>query len=215
MMSEAALFVVDEDSDVRMSVSEMLAGYDFRIETFASIREYLNQYDTHQPGCLLMDTVLSELEQLKLTPEFNDQHASCSALIITAFRRVLLPTAFMRTAATNLIEKPFQKDNLLRRIQTAIQLDSKTRHYLSRQIEFAELLQTLTKREREVLESVVQGKTTKLIAAGLGSSYHMVRNQRSSILKKLKVNSVVDAVRMVSEYWSFECFQNIFGSMGD
>ena len=69
--------------------------------------------------------------------------------------------------------------------------------------------------EWEVLESVVQGKTTKSIAAGLGSSYHTVRNQRSSILKKLKVNSVVDAVRMVSEYRSFECFQNIFGAMGD
>ena len=202
MMAEATLFVVDDDLAVRDSVSKLLAGSEFGIETFASTQKFLNQFDPNRPGCLLIDIQVPGIEGLDLTKRLKDQKTRYSTIIIMSFAQVSLPAAVMKAGATDLIEKPFQKEDLLPRVQAAMQLDAETRRHQTRQIEFGNLLHTLTNREREVFEHVVQGKSTKVIATELGSSYHTVRNQRSSILRKLKADTVVDAVRKVSEYRS-------------
>ena len=209
MMAEPTLFVVDDDLAVRNSVSELLAGSGFVIESFASTQEFLNQFDPNRPGCLLIDIQVPGIEGLDLTKRLKDQKTRYSTFVIMAFAQVSLPAAVMKAGVTDLIKKPFQKEDLLSRVQAAMQLDAETRRHQSRQIEFGSLLHSLTNREREVFERVVQGKSTKVIATELGSSYHTVRNQRSSILRKLKVGTVVDAVRKVSEYRSFEPFHDL------
>ena len=208
-MAEPTLFVVDDDSAVRKSVSELLAGSGFAILAFASTQEFLNQFDPNQAGCLLIDIQVPGIEGLDLTKRLKDQKTRYSTIVIMAFAQVSLPAAVMKAGTTDLIEKPFQKEDLLPRVQKAMQLNAETRRHQIRQIEFSNLLHSLTNREREVFERVVQGKSTKVIATELGSSYHTVRNQRSSILRKLKADTVVDAVRKVSEYRSFESFHDL------
>ena len=209
MLAEPTLFVVDDDLAVRNSVSDLLAGSEFEIESFASTQEFLNQFDPNRPGCLLIDIQVPGIEGLDLTKRLKDQKTRFSTILITAFAQVSLPAAVMKAGATDLIKKPFQKEDLLPRVQTAIRLVAETRRHQDRQIEFSNLLQSLTNREREVFEHVVQGKSTKVIATELGSSYHTVRNQRSSILRKLKADTVVDAVRKFSEYRSFDSFHQL------
>jgi FixJ family two-component response regulator len=155
-MAEPTLCVVDDDSAVRNSVSELLAGSGFRIKTFGSTQEFLNQFDPNQPGCLLIDIQVPGIEGLDLKKRLEDQKTRFSTIVITAFAQVSLQAAVMKAGATDLIEKPFQKEDLLPRVQAAMELDAETRRDQIRQIEFSNLLHSLTNREREVFEGVVQ-----------------------------------------------------------
>ena len=113
MMVEPTLFVVDDDLAVRNSVSELLADSEFGTLTFASTQEFLNQFDPNRPGCLLIDIQVPGIEGLDLTKRLNDQKKRYSTIVIIAFAQVSLPAAVMKAGATDLIEKPFQKEDLL------------------------------------------------------------------------------------------------------
>ena len=109
----------------------------------------------------------------------------------------------MKSGVKDFMEKPFSAEDLLRRVREAIRCDAEARHDRIGMDEITQRLDSLTPRETEILKLIVLGEPTKRIAIALGTSANTVRNQRSSILRKMKAGSVVDLVRMaISAGWS-------------
>jgi RNA polymerase sigma factor (sigma-70 family) len=104
----------------------------------------------------------------------------------------------LKSGALDFLQKPFDAGHLLRQIHLAIAQDTRNREQRKQQAQLDELLATLAPREREVLDLMVEGVSTKSIARQLGTSTDTVRNQRSSVLKKMKVDSTVELTRMVT-----------------
>jgi len=106
--------------------------------------------------------------------------------------------ANISAGAIDVLRKPVDPDALHESVSSARERDAAIRTRMTRKQEFRKQIDSLTAREREVLDLVIDGKPTKSIAAELGSSFHTVRNQRASILRKLNVENSIDLVRMVT-----------------
>lgn len=208
MRAEPTLFIIDSDPSVREAVCEMLTGYGLRTETFVSVQEFLTQYTPDRPGCILLDISIPGISGLE---RVNGQNPRPSSVCLAAYTYVSLLAVLKQMDQMEIVQKPFQKEDLIQRVQMVVEEDAEARNYQGRQIEFSKRFKALTAREHQVLERVVEGKSTKIIATELGSSYHTVRNQRSSILRKLKADTVVDAVRMVSECRGYEYYHHLMG----
>jgi two-component system response regulator FixJ len=104
----------------------------------------------------------------------------------------------MRDGAVDFVEKPYDKDRLLRCIRNAVERDAEYRRTQVESADINQRLGKLTEREREVLDLLVDGKTPVQVATLLGTSRHTVGNQRASILEKMGADTVVDLVNMVA-----------------
>ena len=119
-------------------------------------------------------------------------------IILTAHADVPRAVAAMKSGAKDFMEKPFSGEDLLRRVREAIRCDAEARSDRIGMGEITQRLDSLTPRETEILNLIVLGEPTKRIARALGTSANTVRNQRSSILRKMEADSVVDLVRMAT-----------------
>lgn len=134
---------------------------------------------------------MPEMDGLELYRELRTRGFTLPVVFLTAHADVPLAVAAMREGAADFIEKPFKNEDLLSRIQTALAQD-KNQGVVFRKLE------RLSPRESEVAQLMAEGLSTKAIAAKLGSSAHTVRNQRTSIFRKMNVQSVVELVRIMN-----------------
>lgn len=199
MDAEPTVFIVDDESVVRDSLTVLMDTEGLKTETFESAQEFLDSYDSDKPGCLLLDVRMPEIDGLELQERLKERGVEIPIVFLTAHADIPLAVAAMRAGAAEFIEKPFDGRDLLTRVRGAIDRDASQRRRQTESGEITARLESLSVREREVLELMLQGESTKRIAWKLGTSSNTVRNQRSSIFTKLQADSVVDVVRMVTE----------------
>lgn len=199
MDAEPTVFIVDDESVVRDSLTVLMDAEGLKTEVFESAQEYLDSYDSDKPGCLLLDVRMPGIDGLELQKLLAERGIEIPIVFLTAHADIPLAVAAIRAGAAEFIEKPFDGRDLLSRVRGAIDRDAQQRMCRTERGEIAARVECLSVREREVLELMLQGESTKRIAWKLGTSSNTVRNQRSSIFTKLQADSVVDVVRMVTE----------------
>lgn len=199
MDAEPTVFIVDDESVVRDSLTVLMDTEGLKTETFESAQEFLDSYDSDKPGCLLLDVRMPGIDGLELQERLKEGGIEIPIVFLTAHADIPLAVAAMRAGAAEFIEKPFDGRDLLSRVRGAIDRDASQRLRRTECGEIAARLENLSVREHEVLDLMLQGESTKRIAWKLGTSSNTVRNQRSSIFTKLQADSVVDVVRMVTE----------------
>ena len=195
-MNTPTVFVVDDDASVRDAVRSLLEAAGFAVETFASAIEFLDAVDLSRKGCLLLDVRMPEMDGMQLHSRLNQVGAYLPTIILTGHGTVSMAVKALRSGAVDFVEKPFDDEDLIRRIRDAIARSINLDISPAERAAILERLSHLTDREREILEKLVEGKWVKLIASELGTSPHTVRNQRARILEKMKAESVPDLVRM-------------------
>jgi two-component system, LuxR family, response regulator FixJ len=200
--AQATVFIVDDDPAVRGSMSWLLESVDLPVEVCASAQEFLDTYNPAIPGCLVLDIRLPGMGGLELQKELAKRKIQIPIIIVTGHAEVPMAVRAMKAGAVDFIEKPFSDQVLLDCIRTALQRDSESRGDDIRREEIAARIRTLTPREFEVKEKVVEGNSNKMIAAQLGVSRKTVEAHRAGVMKKMKAQSVADLVRMVTEYRS-------------
>jgi RNA polymerase sigma factor (sigma-70 family) len=196
MTSDPTVFIVDDDAVVRDAGKTLLVTQGFNTETFASAEDFLARFDPSRPGCLLLDLRMPGMDGLTLQQELQRLNISIPIIFFTGNADVQSAVTGLTNGAVGFMEKPIQPAALLSAIKQAIHRDRQTRQQNERFAEIQARLDTLTDREREVLDRVVAGKPTKAIAAELGTAENTVKNQRSSILAKMEADCVADLVRM-------------------
>jgi two-component system response regulator FixJ len=195
----ATVFVVDDDEAVRTSLRLLLKSVGLPVETFASAQEFLDQFDPDRAGCLVLDIRMPGMSGLELQQHLNDRHSIMPVVFITGHGDVPMAVEAMQAGAVDFIQKPFRDQDLIDRINRALEKDREMRGELRERDEIRRRMSQLTPREREVLELVTQGKANKVIAGDLNVSQRTVEIHRARVMEKMGANSLAHLVRMVIE----------------
>jgi two-component system, LuxR family, response regulator FixJ len=161
-----------------------------------SAREFLDKYDPAQPGCLVLDVRMPEMSGLELQEKLNLQGAVIPVIFITGHGDVPMAVEAMQAGAFDFLQKPFRDQDLIDRIQRALERDRTNRAALNERSLIRERLESLTPREREVLALVTSGKPNKIMAADLGVSQRTVEIHRARVMEKMDASSLAQLVRM-------------------
>jgi len=194
--NEPTVFVVDDEEAVLDSVQLLLRSVGLPAETFTSAADFLEAYDADRPGCLVLDVRMPGMSGLELQRELCSQGSILPIVFITAHGDVSMAVEAVKAGAVDFIQKPFRDQDLIDKVQQALELNARTREELADVGVITARLATLTAREREVMHLVVEGKANKVIAHELGLSQRTVEIHRSRVMEKMKASSLAQLVKM-------------------
>ncbi len=197
--SEPTVFIVDDDSAVLKGLRLLVKSLRMNVETYLSAQEFLDSYDPARPGCLVLDVRMPGISGLELQEKLRKRNISIPVIIMTGYGEVAVAVEAMKKGAMMFVEKPISDQVLLDQIQKAIAKDARIRQEQAAQKTITSRLELLTSRERQVMDLVIAGKLNKVIARELGVSQKTVEFHRSNIMKKMKVDSLAELVRLVIE----------------
>jgi len=195
--SQATVFIIDDDADFRDSMQWLLESTPYKVESFASAQLFLNQYDG-RAGCMLLDVRMPEINGLALQQLMLERDIRLPVIIITGHGDVPMAVNAMKNGALDFLEKPFDDEVLLRLVDKAMAEAGKRFSEQNEQRELLELYETLSRREREVMQLVVTGNSNREIAETLGISPKTVEVHRSRVMSKMRAESLAQLVQMHS-----------------
>jgi two-component system response regulator FixJ len=193
------VFVVDDDDAVRGSLRLLLKSVGLAAQPFGSAQDFLEHYSPDQPGCLVLDVRMPGMSGLELQQQLNVRGAVIPVIFITGHGDVPMAVEAMQHGAFDFLQKPFRDQDLIDRIQRALEKDRGYRQELRKREQIRERRDSLTPREQEVLELVTSGKANKVMAADLGVSQRTVEIHRARVMEKMGAASLAQLVRMVIE----------------
>ena len=193
------VFVVDDDDAVRASLRLLLKSVGLPVETYASAQEFLGGYDPDRAGALVLDIRMPGMSGLELQQKLNEIHAIVPIVFITGHGDVPMAVEAMQHGAVDFIQKPFRDQDLIDRINQALEKDRENRDGLRERDGIRRRIGDLTPREREVLDLVTKGKANKVIAGDLDVSQRTVEIHRARVMEKMGASSLAHLVRMVIE----------------
>jgi two-component system, LuxR family, response regulator FixJ len=191
------VFVVDDDSGVRSSIRMLLKSIGIAATSLASAQEFLDAFDSSQPGCLVLDIRMPGMSGMELQQQLSLQGAIIPVIFITGHGDIPMAVEAMQHGAFDFLQKPFRDQDLIDRIQKALARDRETRTALQKHSQIREKLESLTPREKDVLRLLIKGQQNKVMAAELGLSQRTVEIHRAHIMDKTGANSLAQLVRMV------------------
>jgi two-component system response regulator FixJ len=192
----ATVYVVDDDSRLRDSISGLLSTLGVSVTALATAEELLDSIDRKSPTCVVLDVRLPGMSGLELMQLLKVGPCQPVVVMITGHGDVPMAVAAMRAGAFHFIEKPFDPESFLATVEEALQLAD---HIADRQEQMrivADRFQSLTAREVQVLDLLVAGKPSKLIAHELGISTRTAEHHRSAVMKKMQARSLSHLVRL-------------------
>ena len=195
-MPDKAVFVVDDDADVRHGLRFMLRAAGYSVEAFPSALSFLEDYDPRRAGCLLLDVQMPQMSGLELQQRLNIRGWRVPVIFITGHGTVALAIAAMKAGAFDFIEKPLREEALLDSIERALHWNDRAYEERLERATLEARMALLTPREREVFELVAAGEPNKVIARQLGISFRTVELHRAHIIEKLQARSLSDLIRI-------------------
>ncbi|HEU4780756.1 MAG TPA: response regulator transcription factor [Steroidobacteraceae bacterium] len=193
----ATVMVVDDDAGVRNAMRSLLKSVGLNSLLFGSAQEFLDAYQPSQRGCLLLDIRMPGMSGLELQQKLNLRGAVIPVIFMTGHGDIPMAVEAMQHGAFDFLQKPFRDQDLLDRIQRAIAKDTELRKSLGEHARIRAHLDSLTPREREVLDLLTQGKQNKVIGLELGVSPRTIEIHRARVMEKMNAQSVAELVRMM------------------
>jgi RNA polymerase sigma factor (sigma-70 family) len=188
---------VDDDGEVRQSLGRLLASVNLPCRAFGNAKEFLDAYEPAWPGCLVLDVRMPGMSGIELHKHLVAKGVAIPVIIITGHGDIPMAVDALQRGAASFLEKPVRPQQLLDQIQEALARDAQRRQLEKKRDALAAQLALLSARERQVLDGVVAGKSTKEIAAALGLSPKTVDFHRAKIMEKMQADSVASLVRMI------------------
>jgi len=198
MTGEPTVFVVDDDPSLRRSLQALLEAAGLPVETYASAREFLERYDPRRPGCMVLDVRLRGSSGLDLQEELRRLRLPVPIIVLTAYADVPTSVRALKGGAFDFLQKPFPPKKLLERIRAALETDRQARAVAAQRDVIVDSIGRLTPRERQIMDLLALGHSSKEIAATLKMSVRTVEGHRRVVLRKMGVSSVAHLARAVA-----------------
>ena len=196
MSEEQVVYIVDDDCDVRESLVILMETVGQAFKEYESAHAFLQDYHEGMRGCLVADIRMPRMSGLELQEKLIDAGSLLPIIFITGHGDISLAVKAMRRGALDFIRKPFHEQNLLDRINEALDIEDGKRQAQMDKQQLVERFDSLSQRELEVLELVAQGKMSKVVADDLGISERTVEAHRSHIMQKLGIHTVAQLIRL-------------------
>ncbi len=194
------VFLVDDDRPTRIAVERLLQLDGFEVETFESARGFLAREASSVPSCLLLDVQMPGMSGLQLQSILRgSNNPELPIVFITAYGDVKTTVRAVKNGAEDVIEKPFESEELFDAVRRALERDRRTRADRSVLAEFHRRFDSLTPREQEVFRWVAAGIPNKRIASELGTAEKTIKKHRGRVMLKMQAESLADLVRMADK----------------
>ncbi len=191
------VYIIDDDPGIRDATSVALEALGLETRSYQEVSTFLADVDHHRGGCILLDVRLPGTSGLALQTELERLKIDLPVIMMSGKADVTTAVLAMRQGAIDFLEKPFAARQLLECVQEGLEIDKKKRGERKAERAAQHQLHTLTAREREVLDELVQGLKNKEIAGRLHLSVRTIEVHRANILSKLEAKSLPDLVRIV------------------
>lgn len=190
------VFIVDNDAPLRASLAFLLDSASIASEEFHSAEDFLAAFDDERPGCLILDVRLPGMSGVMLQEELRVRGCRLPIIATTGYADVGTAVGMLKLGAFDFFEKPFSDQQLLERVQQAIDFDASRRRARAQREALTARIACLTAREREVFQEVVLGKANKVVAIEFGISEKTVEVHRARVMQKLGATSLAELVRI-------------------
>jgi FixJ family two-component response regulator len=190
------VYVVDDDADMRESLCWLLRTVGLPSLAYSSAPEFLAAFPTNGPSCLILDVRMPGTSGLELLEEMTRRNLRLPVLFVTAYADVPMAVRAMKSGAVEFIEKPFNGQFLLEKVQLALREDADRISLTNAQESVRDRLNTLTEKEHEVLRMIQDGRPNKEIARLLEITPRAVEIRRAGLMKKLSVRSLPELLRL-------------------
>jgi len=192
-------YVVDDDESIRTLWRWLMESNGIPVKTFATAADFIEFYRNGGAGCLVLDLKLPGMSGLELQQYLNRKDIEIPIVFVTGYGDVPAAVSALKGGAVDFIQKPFSHREVLSIIEKAFRRDAEIRGKRARLSIVASRLATLTEREREVLQRVIEGKPNKIIAAELHISMKTVEFHRAKVMEKMGVTSVAELVQFAMQ----------------
>src|SRR6056297_965616 len=189
MTDEQSVFIVDDDDAVRDALGMLVRSIKLKAREFASAEEFLDAYDPDQPGCLITDVCLPGTDGLGLQQILKERNISIPIIVISGHGDIPMSVHMVREGALDFLEKPFKNHHVLQRIREALHHDARRREQARSTADIRERYTSLTPREKQVADLLVEGAPNKVIASRLNLSTRTVEAHRATVMRKMGVRS--------------------------
>ncbi|PXA85854.1 DNA-binding response regulator [Caulobacter sp. D4A] len=196
-MSDAVVHVVDDDADARDSLAFLLETADFRVRTYPDAQAFLAALPTAEAGCVITDVRMPGMSGQELVKRLRTEASALPVVMITGHGDIPMAVEAMRDGVVDFIEKPFSEARILAALERALASAAPAQPTVSDdQAQVLARIETLSERERQVLDGVVAGQPNKIIARDLGISPRTVEIYRAKLMSKMHADNLAALVRM-------------------
>jgi two-component system response regulator FixJ len=196
MTAQPIVFIVDDDPALRKSLVAAVESASLGASSFATAQDFLDDYDPATPGCLILDLRMPGMNGLQLLEHLRAQGMHLPVIVFSGSADVASAVQSMKLGAVDFLEKPADYRLLVARVREAIWLDEQRRQDRQEIDVFRTRLEALTTRERQLLDLITAGHSSKQIARQLGLSVRTVENHRNHLMSKMQAANAADLVRM-------------------
>jgi FixJ family two-component response regulator len=195
-MSEQTIYIIDDDSSVRKGLIRLIKAAGLHAESYASAREFLDSGNLEKPGCIILDVQMPKMTGPELQGELNKIGNCMPIIFLSAHGDVPTTAHTMKKGAVDFLTKPVDGNDLMEAIRISLKKDMVNRKQRTMCSATQKLINTLTRREHEVMTYVITGMLNKQVASEMAISEETVKIHRGRVMKKLGIVSVAELVRL-------------------
>jgi two-component system response regulator FixJ len=196
MPDSNTVHVIDDDDAVRQSLEFLLKSADFPVRTYPSATAFVKALPEIRTGCIITDVRMPDLGGIELLRQLREHECTVPVIVMTGHGDVALAVEAMKAGAMDFLEKPFDDEHMIETVRAALDLGKVEAQRTSERAAIQQKLDSLSHRERQVLEGLVKGLPNKIIAYDLGISPRTVEIYRANVMTKMAANSLSQLVRM-------------------
>ncbi|MES2259378.1 MAG: response regulator [Pseudomonadota bacterium] len=196
-MNTPLVYIVDDDEGARASLAWLLNSVNIRTECHAGAEAFLKAYDPNSIGCLVLDVRMPEVSGFQLQERLNALASELPIIFVSGHGDIPMSVRALQNGAVDFFEKPYNSQQMLDRIQLTLKAVEGSQPERAKRVQLREKMKTLSPREREVLDKLLHGAASKVIARELNIGVKTVDVHRASIKEKLGCQSTAGLVREV------------------
>jgi len=197
-VSSATVFIVDDDDYICRALGRLLRSAGYSTRTFSSTSQFLAEYDSEPPGCILLDLTMPEHDGLEVQAMLASAGSKRPIIFLTCNGSIPATVSAIRAGAINFLTKPVTEPRLFEAVEEALRIDARLRSLGRQTLVLKERLESLTPRERQVLEQVIRGRLNKQVAADLGTVEKTIKVHRARVMRKMGARSLAELVQIAT-----------------